>query len=170
MILVISDSHGDSSIVRLLLNRYAQWAQMVVHLGDNIKDLLQYELEYPAITFTAVPGNCDYYGGLPNERILTVGVGNAKKRRLLLLHGHTLNVKSGYNRLMYYAQEKEVDACLFGHTHTPLVHTEPVFSCEKEILFMNPGSISQPRGGSRASYGIVLINNDGSITGEVIEV
>jgi len=171
-VLVISDTHGDSGVVRMLLERYKHKVQTVVHLGDNVKDLMQYDTGYPALTFAAVAGNCDFYGGLPKERVLTIGA----RRRVLLLHGHSLNVKSGLDRLMYYAQEKEVDACLFGHSHMPFVYThESVFCVGEEerarrIFFMNPGSASEPRGGSRAGYGILTVDGEGNITGEVLEI
>ena len=168
-VLVISDSHGDSAIVRQLLEKYKHRVQTVVHLGDNVKDLLQFDADYPAINFVVVAGNCDYYAHVPKDRMLTLG-----GRRVLLLHGHTLDVKSGLDRLMFYAQEKGADACLFGHSHMPFMHRrEPVFSYEDEkppgCLFMNPGSVSEPRGGSKAGYGLLSIDK-GNITGELIEL
>jgi len=155
----------------MLLDRYKHSVQTVVHLGDNVRDLMQFDSDYPMLDFVAVAGNCDYYGSL--ERILILG--NAVKRRVLLLHGHTLNVKSSYNRLMYYAQEKQADACLFGHSHMPFVHKHEsdfllnekrAYSC----FFMNPGSVSEPRGGSKAGYGLLSIDNTGDILGEVLEL
>ena len=172
-VLVISDSHGDSGAVRQLLERYKHKVRTVIHLGDNVKDFLQYDADYPAINFVAVAGNCDYYAHVPNERMLTLG--EVTPRRVLLLHGHTLDIKSGYDRLMFYAQEKGADACLFGHSHMPFMHRrEPVFSCDDAkppgCLFMNPGSVSQPRGGSKAGYGLLSIDDEGNITGELIEL
>ncbi|MCL2526810.1 MAG: metallophosphoesterase [Defluviitaleaceae bacterium] len=159
-ILVISDSHGKVAPIKPLLDRYSGNVQTVVHLGDNAKDLLQYQSYYPAINFVAVAGNCDFTNEVPRERILTIG-GQAK---VLLMHGHTHDVKSNYNRLIYYSLEKGVDACLFGHSHTPVV-----FSHES-VFFMNPGSISEPRGQSKAGYGIVTIDSQGNINGEVLAI
>ena len=157
-ILAISDSHGKVDSIRLLLKRYAGVIQTVVHLGDNAKDLLQFQSEYSDANLVAVAGNSDFYTTAPKEIVLTLG-----SRRILLMHGHSRNVKMGYERLMYYAQEKEVDACLFGHSHIPAVFSHgPIF-------FMNPGSISEPRGMSKAGYGILTING-GVITGEVHEL
>ena len=161
-VLVISDTHGDGAVVRLLLNRYKHKVQTVVHLGDNDKDLLQFESGFPALNFVAVAGNCDYYTSTPKERILTLGT--SVYRRVLLLHGHSLNIKSSYDRLMYYAQEKGVDACLFGHTHMPFVHRS------ESVFFMNPGSAGEPRGGSKAGYGLLTIDEEGNLTGEVHEL
>jgi len=158
-ILVISDSHGNSEPVRLLLDRYNGKLKTVVHLGDNARDLLQLQTKYPALNLVAVAGNCDYGHEVPKELVLTLG-----PKAILLMHGHTHNVKMNYQRLMYYAQEKEVNACLFGHSHFPAV-----FSHES-VFFMNPGSVSLPRGGSKASYGLLSIDSQGDITGEVIEL
>jgi len=161
-VLVVSDSHGNSGIVRMLLETYKHKVQTVVHLGDNAKDLMQFDTDYPSLNFLAVAGNCDFFGGLPNERILTIG--DATPRQVLLLHGHKLNVKSSYDRLMYYAREREVDACLFGHSHMPFVYVH------ESVFFMNPGSVGEPRGGSKAGYGILTIDDEGNIAGEVLEI
>ena len=158
-ILVISDSHGKDDSIPLLLNRYNHKVQTVVHLGDNVRDLLQYESQYSAINFVAVAGNCDFISSAPRERILTLGT-----KRILLIHGHSHNVKMSYNRLMYYSLEREVDACLFGHTHIPEVFWH------ESVFFMNPGSVSEPRGMSKAGYGILTIDGRGNITGDVINL
>jgi len=157
-ILVISDSHGREDSIRLLLNRYANKVHTVVHLGDNAKDLLQFQHEYPATNLVAVAGNSDFYTTAPKELILKLDA-----CRILLMHGHSHNVKMSLDRLMYYALEKEVDACLFGHTHTPVAFRHGA------VFFMNPGSVSEPRGMSKAGYGVLTIC-DGIITGEVHEI
>jgi len=154
----------------MLLERYKHTVQVAVHLGDNARDLMQFDTDYPAVNFVAVAGNCDFSGSVPKERMLTLG--GAVKRRVLLLHGHNHNVKSTLDRLMYYAQEKEADACLFGHSHMPFVHVhESVFLRGEEgargCFFMNPGSASEPRGGSQAGYGILTVDDDGNIVGEI---
>jgi len=154
-ILVISDSHGYADAVRLVINRYAGLVKTVVHLGDNAQDMLQFQHQYPAINFVAVAGNCDPHNAAPKEIILNLGA-----RRILLMHGHSHNVKMGYDRLMYYAQEKEVDACLFGHSHVPAVFSHG------SIFFMNPGSIGEPRGASTAGYGVMSISV-GTISGSI---
>jgi len=158
-ILVTSDSHGKIDPIPYLLERYNRKIQAVVHLGDNFGDLLQFQSQYSAMNFIAVAGNCDFASNdAPRERILTLG-----SKRILLIHGHSHNVKASYNRLIYYSLEKEVDACLFGHTHVPVV-----FSHES-VFFMNPGSLSEPRG-NKAGYGLLCIDSNGNITGRLIEL
>ncbi|MCL2361708.1 MAG: metallophosphoesterase [Defluviitaleaceae bacterium] len=157
-ILVLSDSHGKIDSIPNLLKQYKNKVQTVVHLGDNARDLLQFQPEYSEMNLVAIAGNCDFSAVAPRERILTLGT-----KRILLTHGHSHNVKSSYHRLMYYSLEKEADVCLFGHTH---IHT--VFDHES-VFFMNPGSLGEPRG-LKPSYGLVTIDNAGNVTGEVINI
>jgi len=157
-ILVTSDSHGDSASIQNLLRQYADTVTTAVFLGDCVDDFLRFQHLYSDINFVAVAGNCDFSTSVPKERILTLG-----GRRILLMHGHSHNVKMSYNRLMYYSMEKEVDACLFGHTHMPAM-----FSHES-VFFMNPGSVAIPRM-SRASYGLLHLGQDGTIKGELREI
>jgi len=71
-------------------------------------------------------------------------------------------VKSNLMRITYYALEKDVDACFFGHTH------EAIINNYHDLFLMNPGSLAEPRGHDKASYGIVTISD--IITGEVITI
>jgi len=168
-ILVISDSHGDAAPVKTLLDQYAGKLTTVIHLGDNVKDILKFEHLYPRLNIVAVAGNCDYSAVAPRERILTLA-----GRRILLMHGHSHNVKMSCDRLIYYSMEKDVDACLFGHTHMSAIFTIDKAAHDNgppsgEVFFMNPGSLCEPRGGSRAGYGIITIAGS-NITGELIEL
>jgi len=156
-LLLISDTHGRTTTLESLLARYAKEVQMVCHMGDHANDLLKFQHKYPALNMVVVAGNCDYDVNLPREQILTVS-----GKQILLTHGHFLNVKMNLQRLIYYAGEKGVDACFFGHTHEPVRYTTG------SIFVMNPGSLEEPRGGSKASYGLVEISECGEITGEVI--
>jgi len=155
-ILVLSDTHGKINSIPYLLNQYKHKTKTVVHLGDNARDLLQFQSEYPDMNLVAVAGNCDFSSIAPRERILTLG-----SKRILLMHGHSHNVKMNLDRLMYYSLEKQVDACLFGHTHIPVMFGH------ESVFFMNPGSLGEPRG-LKPSYGLVTI--DSNITGEVIDI
>ena len=158
-LLLISDTHGYTGTLETLLSRYAGEVQTVCHMGDHADDLLKFRPKYPKLNMVAVAGNCDYDYNLPSEQILTVS-----GKRILMLHGHFLGVKRELQRLTYYAEEKGVDACFFGHTH------EPVQFQAGSVFVMNPGSLEEPRGSSKASYGLVEISATGEITGEVVLV
>jgi hypothetical protein len=158
-ILVMSDTHGDGECVRKLLDIYAGSVQMVFHMGDNARDLLNYKVQFPDLGMYAVAGNCDYGDNLPQELLLPL-----HGRRLLLTHGHRQNVKMNLDRLAYYAEEKNADACLFGHTHKAEAFDRG------SIYFINPGSAAEPRAGERPSYGLLSVSEQGLIKGKIIRL
>jgi putative phosphoesterase len=167
-ILVVSDTHEITKELRDILEKHANDVRIVCHLGDHAYDLLQLQCEYPQLTFVAVAGNCDYVRDLENEIILKISAclddPEAPFVKILLSHGHNLGVREGLDRLAYYAKEKDADACFFGHTHFPVCKNV------NGIFIMNPGSPSCPRGGSKASYGIVEISPEGKVSGRLFPV
>lgn len=149
-ILVFSDSHGKSENIIKALKIHGGVCDFAVFLGDGLKDI-DYVREKFSVPFVTVKGNCDTLisSGERDECVLDLdGV------RVLLTHGHKYNVKYGCGTLLYRARELEVDAVLFGHTHTPLDTQEYVG--DKRIHLFNPGSV-----GMGATYGI--INTSGSV-------
>ncbi|MCL2286444.1 MAG: YfcE family phosphodiesterase [Firmicutes bacterium] len=159
-ILLISDTHGMVTPLKNdVLPKYASEVQLVVHLGDYVRDLMGLRSSYPNLEMVGVGGS--FESQEKAEHILTLG-DDAGNRRLLFMHGHSVDVKTGLDRIMYYAQQKGVDACFFGHTH------ESVTFVNNGIFFMNPGSVAHPRGGLKGTIGLVSISPDGEITGEVV--
>jgi hypothetical protein len=132
---------------------------MAVHLGDYANDLLGFASAYPHLTLCAVGGNCDYGTHLERERMLAIN-----GRSLLLVHGHTQNVKTGLDRLAYYAEEKQAHVCLFGHTHQPAMFDRG------RVFFFNPGSVSLPRDGGPGGYGLLQISDNGIIKGTLLNI
>ena len=59
---------------------------------------------------------------------------------IYMTHGHLFNVNMGLTYLSLAAKEKNASLCFYGHTHK--LAAEMVDG----ILYLNPGSISQPRG------------------------
>jgi putative phosphoesterase len=166
-ILVVSDTHEDTFELERILSRHASEVKVVCHLGDHAMDLLKFQSLYPQLTMVAVGGNCDY-SNVERERVLEftpcADSGSEAAARILLTHGHNHGVKTGLDRLAYYAKEKGANAAFYGHTHFP--------ACLKHggIFIMNPGSPSFPRGGSKASYGIAEISPEGGISGRLFSV
>ena len=70
---------------------------------------------------------------------------------IYMTHGHFIkNVRFGLTMLALQAQEAGANIALFGHIQ------QAVAELDKNILFVNPGSISQPRGPVRIpSYAII---------------
>jgi len=158
-ILLISDTHKlTSTLKNEVLAKYANDVQIVVHLGDYARDLTKFKPKYPNLEMAVVGGS--FESGEEKERILEVG--GDVKRRILIMHGHTVDVKTNLDRITYYAQQKGADACFFGHTHEPVVFTK------NGVFFMNPGSLTMPRVKGPGSFGLVTIFEDGEIDGDVI--
>ncbi|MDR3156559.1 MAG: YfcE family phosphodiesterase [Lactobacillales bacterium] len=129
-ILVISDSHGDRSIVEEVRDRYKGKVDFLFHNGDSEispGDPLWKD-------FYVVGGNVDF-SGFSDEHLVNVG-----KEVAFQTHGHLFGVKFDMNHLWLAAYERGASISLFGHTHQ--------IYCEqhKGILFLNPGSISYFRG------------------------
>lgn len=148
-ILVISDTHGDTRKAEKAI-RANRGIDLMIHLGDYIGDAQKLSALFPGIPIEYVCGNCDFINNdIPAEKMLEVC-----GKRIFITHGHRYSVKWGYERLIYRGLEQEADIVLFGHTHIPELMEEG------QTYLINPGSTSEPRGYSDASYAIIEIVND----------
>ena len=148
-ILVISDTHRKTGRAAELLKDMAKRVHAVIHLGDNIEDAELLKKIIHDMPVYMVAGNCDKIGVVPLEVLLHIG-----GKRVFFTHGHTYNVNYTTARLERRAEEMQADICLYGHTH------KPDLQMKNGIFYLNPGSLSEPRGESRASYGIIKIEDD----------
>ena len=133
---VVSDSHDRS----FWLEKWLEYAKerkydAVFHLGDYDSDArwLSRRLDAP---MTSVAGNCDTFSKQPRMARAAFG-----PHRILAVHGHLQDVKYGYDRLCWYAEEQNCGIALFGHTHVPYA------GYEGGILVMNPGALMDGRYG-----------------------
>ncbi|MBP2099178.1 metallophosphoesterase [Enterococcus rivorum] len=139
--LVVSDNHGDREILEDLVNEYKGKVDAMFHCGDSELDPTD-ELWNDLIV---VKGNCDYYGEFPESIVKRIG-----NDTIFMTHGHLVNVRSGLTTIASKAAEVDATIVLFGHTHE--------IGCEmhQNTLFLNPGSIRQPRGPIQIkSYAII---------------
>lgn len=153
-ILVFSDSHGSPSKIVKAIEAHKGIADLVIFLGDGIKDIDYAKQKFPSLTFFCVKGNCDFYcPDIPKQSVLDLdGI------RILICHGDRYNVKSSLSTILYAGAELEVDAILFGHTHMPLEACEYVG--KRRIQLFNPGSI-----GSGDTYGVLNTSGRVLVTG-----
>lgn len=129
--IVISDSHGDDQILTECMNRYPDI--MMLHCGDS-----ELSDQHPIFQhLQGVAGNCDFESDVkPSERLI-VHHGD----RIFMTHGHRYQVKQSPLALSMAAQEKGATIALFGHSHVPYVD----YNAERDLLLLNPGSITLPR-------------------------
>ncbi len=146
---VISDTHG------LLLPtaiKALRDVDLIIHAGDIGNPEVLDELEFIA-PVVAVRGNMDMIDGLrdlPETEAVEVG-------DVLLYVIHDIH------RLDIAPSEAGFNAVIFGHFHRPSV-------AEKDgVLYLNPGSASQPRRNYPASLALLHIRGD-SIKTRIVDI
>jgi putative phosphoesterase len=150
-VLVVSDSHRDTQSVIDLIEK--EKPEMLIHLGDLETDTSEIEkaMQVPVHPCVFIRGNCDGY----ERNLKPVAVFDLCGHRFFCTHGHSQGVYMSYDNLIYSAEENDCDIALFGHIHQPVDET---FG---DVRILNPGSISRPRGGSRKSYIVMEMSEDG---------
>ncbi|MFC4409863.1 metallophosphoesterase [Chungangia koreensis] len=143
-ILVMSDTHGDAQVIQHVRTLHSD-VDAVFHCGDS--ELTSDHEVLKGIHI--VQGNCDWGEAFPEEKVIEV-----EGSRIYITHGHLFNVKNTLMPLKYRAEEKNADVVLFGHSH--LLGAE----MDNGVLFLNPGSLKQPRGRNEKSYAIIQRKSD----------
>lgn len=129
-LIIMSDSHGDRQIVKEIKDRYLGKVDAIFHNGDS---------ELPASDpiwegIQVVRGNCDF-GEYPDSLVTEL-----PNLTIAQTHGHLFSINFGFERLDLWAQEEDADICTYGHLHRPAVWKNG------KTVFINPGSVFQPRG------------------------
>lgn len=130
-LLVVSDNHREEKILTEIVQKMRDQVDLMIHCGDS-------ELapnREPMSNFKAVKGNNDYGLSYPNELVI-----NAGQEQLYITHGHLQRVNFSLTPLMLTGQEKGASIVSYGHTH----QLGAVY--DHQMLIINPGSISFPRG------------------------
>ncbi len=149
-VLIVSDTHSRHENLAEAIKREGR-IDLMVHLGDaegcesQIQKLVGCPLEI-------VSGNCDFFSSLSQEKEIEIGDSMA-----FLTHGHYYNVNAGIEDIQKEARGRGCGLVMFGHTHRPIIHRG------KDIIALNPGSLSYPRQeGRRPSYIVMQIGDDGA--------
>ncbi len=126
-ILVFSDSHGLLGYLYDAIE--AEMPDVVLHLGDHLRDAEAIEAAFDRPEFYMVAGNCDYDAAGQTERLLELdGV------RIFMTHGHRYGVKMRLDSLCARAESLGAQLALFGHTHQPLLEQRG------GLWLLNPGA------------------------------
>lgn len=148
---VFSDTHGNTALMLEAIRRTSP--DIVIHLGDYERDTECIRREFPDIPLYNVAGNCDMASiGLLDD---IVPMGSVKA---LITHGHMYNVKYSTDRLIYAAQERQVQIVMYGHTHVP--DNSEVGG----VKVINPGSAGR---GLKPTYAFVEVLPNGGIASEI---
>ncbi len=143
-IVVLSDTHGKINTAINIIEQ--QKPDMIIHLGDLVRDAIDLENIFKEIKIEYVAGNNDFYTNAPYEKEL-----NIENKKILIIHGHKYRVKYGIDDIILKAKNERLDSILFGHTHESYEYTKD------GILYFNPGSLTLPR--SNKTYGLLEVRN-----------
>ncbi|WP_251547171.1 YfcE family phosphodiesterase [Limosilactobacillus caecicola] len=146
-VLFVSDNHGDEAILEQIRQTFGNQVSALFHCGDS--NLASHQ---PGIQgYQTVIGNTDW--GLDYPQVVTEQVDD---QVVTVTHGHLYQVNMTLTPLLLLGQETHADIIAYGHTHQLAV------TMEEQRLFINPGSISFPRGtytGIGGTFAIVDANS-----------
>ncbi len=161
--LILSDSHRKSENIRKAAERCRN-CDAILFLGDGVDDFSG-EDRFMSMPVYKVRGNCDLFSfpsqtHIPEELIL-----HFDEYTVMMMHGHHLGVKSGYDTAIAYAAAKGADILLFGHTHIPFEKYIPAGEefcgtvLKKPLYIFNPGSVGE------YSFGTMTLKKNGVLFG-----
>lgn len=157
-ILIVSDTHGRDKNLEYVLEKCGK-IDGLIHAGD-VQHSADYIRVIAGCPVYMVAGNNDFFADLPDEVTFTLG-----KLNCLLTHGHMYCVNAGYETIRREGRARGVDIVIFGHTHRPLIEME------KDLMVINPGSISYPRqDGKKCTYVIMEMDRKGNVTFQLEEL
>ena len=143
---IVSDTHKSQNHINKAIP-YLKECDLIIHAGDNFADS-KYIYSMTKVGIMAVKGNCDF-DNVEDELLFDI-----EEKLIFLCHGDKYDVKYGLDKIEAKAKSVEADIVIFGHSHTPL-------NFEKDnILYLNPGSTSLPRGVEYKSFLIMNIENN----------
>ena len=150
-ILVFSDTHGKTEKMYEIIKQNKMNTDLVIHLGDNYKDIDYIRNFFPECAFLGVCGNCDY---IKDDRYPQSSHITLDGHTFFFTHGHMQSVKTyGFSLLVAQAKKVGAGTALFGHTHKSILKEE------NGVTIFNPGSLSEPRDFSGGSYGVITVND-----------
>ena len=134
---ILSDTHMIKECIDKTIP-YLKDCDLIIHAGDNFSDS-KYIHNMTKVGIMAVKGNCDF-DNVEDELIFDIE--------------DKVNVKYGLDEIEAKAKSIDADIVIFGHTHTPLNFKKD------NIIYLNPGSVSLPRGVDYKSFSIMNLEND----------
>ena len=145
-IIIVSDNHGATGALAQML-AFHQEADYFLHCGDS-----NLNPDHPLMTnVICVKGNTDFHYDYPLYQHVQLPTGG----NIWVTHGHKQYVRHGATELMNDAklQNPVPNIVLYGHSHRVNVEMTA------DILFINPGSIAEPRDGNPPSYAKLTVTD-----------
>ena len=154
-IMVVSDTHKHHRNLARALEQ-AGTPDLLIHRGDA-EGYEDYRADMAGCPLEIVSGNNDFFSMLDKEKEIRIG-----KYKVLLTHGHYYYVSAGIADIEREAAAQGYDIVMFGHTH------RPVIDYTRDVIALNPGSLSYPRQeGRRPSYIVMDLDKNGKANFEI---
>ena len=143
-VLIVSDIHGGYQNIKKVINDNPNFDLLLIlgdilFGGDKSLEISKLLNKYTS-KIISVCGNCDSYTNnsmlefFDDKLYVTIPIDG---KLVFITHGHV------YNK--YNVPNLPYDVYIQGHTHVPIMEYS-------DKLYLNPGSITRPRGGSIKSY------------------
>ncbi|EPF26181.1 MJ0936 family phosphodiesterase [Treponema socranskii subsp. paredis ATCC 35535] len=177
-ILVLSDSHGQRELFRLIVEKAGPSCDALVFCGDGAGDFVSCmddaasdaafaEFVPPVAAFVEGNGDADRFpvrfnpAGKKSSDVFYELI--IPKRQILQAAGHIIYAVHGHEQGAYYgteALERECEAAgadiaLYGHTHIAV-------EMRRGVYVVNPGSISYPRSLTPPSFAVLELDGKNS--------
>ena len=177
-ILILSDSHGQRELFRLIVEKAGPSCDALVFCGDGAGDFVSCmddaandeafaELVPPVAAFVEGNGDADRFpvrfnpAGKKSSDVFYELI--IPKRQILQAAGHVIYAVHGHEQGAYYgtdALERECEAAgadiaLYGHTHIAA-------EIRRSVYIVNPGSISYPRSLTPPSFAVLELDGKNS--------
>ena len=153
-VLIVSDTHRRNENYFKVVS--LEKPDLVIHCGDaeGGEFVLTKACECPVYI---VMGNNDYFSMLPRELELNVG-----PYKVWVTHGHKYYVYMSSEHLRREAFARGMDIVMYGHTHKPVVERS------KDVIAINPGSLSYPRQeGRKPSYVVMEMDENEELSFQI---
>lgn len=151
-LVVFSDTHGHTELLESAVRRTGP--DILVHLGDHIRDSRLLSSAFPDIPLYAVPGNCDFASREPDTLEFFAG-----PVKVFATHGHRYYVKSTMDSLLNAAHFSGAQLVLYGHTHIARI------DYPAGMTVVNPGSSGL---GAEPSFAQIDISDTGGIAAKIL--
>lgn len=149
---VFSDTHSCTALAVEAVRRCRP--DIIIHLGDYVRDAETIHEEFPEIPLYSVRGNCDIAADAPDTDIVPMG-----PVKVFITHGHLYNVNYGdCSRLAYAAMEQGARLAAFGHTH------EALYEELGSVKIINPGTAGK---GRVLTWALVQVYDNGGIAVDI---
>lgn len=149
---VFSDTHTNAARMLEAVRRCKP--DVILHLGDHVRDTEGLRREFPQIPLYCVRGNCDGANDAPDRAVVPLGPVKA-----FMTHGHLYNVRYGYlDSLVYAAMEEGAQLALFGHTH------QAAYEEIGGVKVLNPGTAGK---GNQLSWALIQVFDNGGIACQI---